>query len=115
MFEHFSNFNSSKLAKRLRFNNPDAPSDDEYPKVSIHMAKKDTSKQLAPEPENSTIGVYMGTHNCSSVTRPLNYRALGQGHGKPKEHSAIVELQLSSSSGDREVHSVMATTCEEMV
>src|SRR4051812_28193497 len=45
---------------------------------------------------------------------PVNYRALVQGHEKPKKLSAIVESQLSSSSKGREVHSLVSNTPEEM-
>src|SRR5204863_4155436 len=46
--------------------------------------------------------------------RPINYRALEQEQEKPKEHSAIVDSQSSSSSGEHAVHSFAADTPEEM-
>src|SRR5436190_14329059 len=79
------------------------------------MVDKDTGKQPALEPENSaTPGVYMRTRSHSGTIRPANYRALEQGQEKPKEHSAIVDSQSSSSSGGHVVHSLAADTPEEM-
>src|SRR3954463_9453092 len=79
------------------------------------MVDKDTDKQPALEPENSaTPGVYMGTHSRSGTIRPISYRALEQGQEKPKEHSAIVDSQSSSSSVEHAVHSFAADTPEEM-
>src|SRR5438270_9377243 len=56
----------------------------------------------------------MRTHSRSSTIRPVNYRALDQGQQKPKEQSAIVDSQSSSSSGGHAVHSLAADTSEEM-
>ena len=79
------------------------------------MVDKDTGKQPALEPESSaTPGVYMGTRNRFGTIRPVNYRASEQGQEKPKEHSAIVDFQSSSSSGEHAVHSFAADTLEEM-
>src|SRR3954463_1302933 len=79
------------------------------------MVDKDTGMQPALEPENSTTpGVYMRTRSRSGTIRPINYRALEQGQEKPKEHSAIVDSQSSSSSSGRAVHSFAADTPEEM-
>src|SRR4051794_38862013 len=55
----------------------------------------------------------MGTRSRSGTTRPINYRALEQGQEKPKENSAIVDSQSSSSSGEKAVHSFVADTPEE--
>src|SRR5436305_5441367 len=74
-----------------------------------------TGKQPALEPENSaTPGVYMRTRSRSGTIRPVNYRALAQGQEKPKEHSAIIDSQSSSSSGEHAVHSFAADTPEEI-
>src|SRR5436189_6383371 len=79
------------------------------------MVDKDTGKQPALEPENCTTpGVYMRTRSRSGTIRPVNYRALEQGQEKPKEHSAIVDSQSSSSSGGHAVHSLTADTTEDM-
>src|SRR5436189_4516106 len=79
------------------------------------MVDKDTGKQPALEPENSaTPDVYMRTRSRSGTIRPVNYRALEQGQEKPKEHSAVVDSQSSSSSGGHVVHSLAANTPEEM-
>src|SRR4051812_44923637 len=79
------------------------------------MVDKDTGKQPALEPENSaTPGVYMRTRNRSGTIRLVNYRGLEQGQEKPKEHSAIVNSQSSSSSGGHAVHSLAAGTPEKM-
>src|SRR4051812_5442880 len=79
------------------------------------MVDKDTSKQPALEPENfATPGVYMRTRSHSGTIRPINYRDLEQGQEKPKEHSAIVDSQSSSSSGGHAVHSLATDTPEEM-
>src|SRR3954467_2572833 len=79
------------------------------------MVDKDTGKQPALEPENSaTPGIYMGTRSRSGTMRPINYKALEQGQEKPKEHSAIVDSQSSSSSGGHAVHSFAADMPEEM-
>src|SRR4051812_26445984 len=56
----------------------------------------------------------MRTRSRSGTIRPVNYRALDQGKQKPKEHSAIVDSQSSSSSGGHAVHSLAADTPEEM-
>ena len=79
------------------------------------MVNKDTGKLPALEPENSaTPGVYLRTRSRSGTIRPVNYRALAQGQEKPKEHSAIVDSQSSSSSGEHAVHSFAADTPEEI-
>src|SRR3954468_22834287 len=79
------------------------------------MVDKDTGKQPALEPENSaTPGVYLRTRSRSDTIRPVNYRALVQGQEKPKEHSAIVDSQSSSSSGEHAVQSFAADTPEEI-
>src|SRR4051812_7994828 len=109
-----SNSSSFKLAKRLRFNDKDAPSDDEYPEVSVNMAIRDTGKQPSLKPENSATSVYMGNRSRSGVARPVNYRALAQDQDKPNEHSAIVESQSSFSSGRRAVYYFIANTPKEM-
>src|SRR5436190_10019823 len=91
------------------------PSEDEFIEVSVNMVDKDTGKQPALEPENSaTPGFYMHTRSRSGTIRPVNYRALEQGEEKPKEHSAIVDSQSSSSSSGHAVHSLAADTPEEM-
>src|SRR3954466_11303977 len=78
---------SVELNKRLRFNDQDIPSEDEFIEVSVNMVDKDTGKQPALEPENSaTPGVYTRTHIRSGTIRPINYKALEQGQEKPKEH-----------------------------
>src|SRR4051812_17973002 len=56
----------------------------------------------------------MRTRSRSGTIRPVNYRALDQGQEKPKEHSAIVDSQSSSSSGGHTVHSLDADMPEEM-
>src|SRR3954470_1724522 len=56
----------------------------------------------------------MGTRSRSGTIRPVNYRALEQGQEKPKEHSAIMDSQSSSSSDGHAVHSFIADTLEEM-
>src|SRR4051812_13194071 len=56
----------------------------------------------------------MRTRSRSGTIRPVNYRALDQGQEKPKEHTAIVDSQSSSSSGGHAVHSFAADTPEEM-
>src|SRR3954465_14839643 len=72
-------------------------------------------KQPTLEPEDSaTPGVYMRTRNRSGTMRPVNYRALVRGQEKPKEHSAIVDSQSSSSSGEHAVQSFAADTPEEI-
>src|SRR5436853_1299792 len=115
VFDRLSGTRSSKLAKRLRFNNEDIPSDDEYPEVSVNMAGRDTGKQPVSEPEGSTTpGVYQGTRSRSGALRPVNYRALAQAQEQPKDHSAIAESQSSSSSGERAVYSFAANTPEEV-
>src|SRR3954470_19892340 len=79
------------------------------------MVDKDTGKQPALEPENSiTPGVYMSTRSRSGTIRPINYRALEHGQEKPQEHSAIVDSQSSSSTGEHAVHSFVADTPEEL-
>src|SRR5947208_2266525 len=50
----------------------------------------------------------------SGTIRPVNYRVLVQGQEKPKEHSASVDSQSSSSSGEHAVHSLAADTPEEI-
>src|SRR5436853_4115402 len=115
VFDRLSGPSSSKLAKRLRFNNEDIPSDDEYPEVSVNMTGRDTGKQPVAEPEGSaTPGVYQGTRSRSGALRPVNYRALAQAQEQPKDHSAIAESQSSSSSGERAVYSFAANTPEEV-
>src|SRR4051812_13147998 len=115
VFERLSATSSVELTKRLRFNDEDVPSEDEFIDVSVNMVDKDSGKQPAPEPGNSaTPGVYMRTRSPSGTIRPVNYRALEQGQDKPKEHSAIVDSQSSSSSGGHAVHSLAADTPEEM-
>src|SRR3954471_15290115 len=79
------------------------------------MVDRDMGKQPALEPENSaTPSVYMGTRSRSGTIRPANYRALEQGQEKPKEHSAIVDSQSSSSSGRHAFHSFVTDMPEEM-
>src|SRR3954463_1748734 len=56
----------------------------------------------------------MRTRSRSGTLRPVNNRALEQGQEKPREHSAIVDSQSSSSSGGHAVHSLAADTPEEM-
>src|SRR3954466_6940040 len=56
----------------------------------------------------------MGTRSRSGTIRTINYRALEQGQEKPREHSAIVDSQSSSSSGEHAVHSFIVDTLEEM-
>src|SRR3954465_10334382 len=91
------------------------PSEDEFIEVSVNMVDKDTGRQPALEPENSaTPGVYLRTRSRSGTIRHVNYRALVQGQEKPKEHSAIVDSQSSSSSGEHAVHSFAADTPEEI-
>src|SRR3954462_1736220 len=115
VFERLSATSSAELTKRLRFNDEDIPSEDEFIEVSVNMVDKDTGKQPALEPENSaTPGVYMRTRSRSGTIKPVNYRTLDQGQQKPKEHSAIVDSQSSSSSGEHAVHSLIADTPEEM-
>src|SRR3954464_2171714 len=115
VFERISATSSAELTKRLCFNEEDVPSEDEFIEVSVNMVDKDTGKQPALEPENSaTPGVYMRTHSRSGTIRPVNYKALVQGQEKPKEHSAIVDSQSSSSSGKHAVHSLAADTPEEI-
>src|SRR5436853_4271533 len=115
VFDRLSGTNSSKLAKRLRFNNEDIPSDDEYSEVSVNMTGRDTGKQPVAEPEGSaTPGVYQGTRSRSGALRPVNYRALAQAQEQPKDHSAIAESQSSSSSEERAVYSFAANTPEEV-
>src|SRR4051812_30675744 len=77
---------------------------------------KDTGKQpaLEPEADSATPGVYMGTRSRSGTIRPISYRALEQEQEKPKEHSAIVDSQSSSSSGEHAVHSFVADTPKEL-
>ena len=73
------------------------------------MVNTDTGKQPTLEPKNSvTPDVYIGTSNRFGTTRPVNYRALVQEQDKPKEHSAIVYSQLSSSSSEKAVHSFIS-------
>src|SRR3954464_12901504 len=55
----------------------------------------------------------MRTRSRSGTIRPVN-RALEHGQDKPKEHSAIVDSQYSSSSGGHAVHSLAADTPKEM-
>src|SRR3954464_13513657 len=63
------------------------------------MAKRDTSKQPASEPENSaTPVVYMGTRSRSGAVRPINYRTLVQELDMPREPFEIMEFRSSSSS-----------------
>src|SRR3954469_7299130 len=115
VFEHLSVTSSAELTKRLRFNEDDMPSEDEFIEVSVNMVDKDTGKQPVLESENSaTPGVYMRTGSRSGTIRPVNYRALEQGQEKPKEHSAIADSLSSSSSGKHAVHSLAADTPEEM-
>src|SRR5204862_2237933 len=115
VFECISAASSAELTKRLRFNDEDIPSEDEFVEVSVSMVDKDSGKQPALEPENSTTpGVYMRTRSRSGTIRPANYRALDQGQEKLKEHSAIVDSQSSSSSGGHAVHSLAADMPEEM-
>src|SRR4051812_5063666 len=115
VFERISATSSAELTKRIRFNDEDMPSEDEFIEVSINMVDKDTGKQPALEPENSaTPSVYMRTRSRSRTIRPVNYRALEQGQEKPKEHLAIVDSQSSWSSGGRVVHSLAADMPEEM-
>src|SRR4051812_27867170 len=110
-----SNTSSFKLAKQLRFSNEDTASDDEYPEVSINMAKIDTGKQPASEPENSaTPGVYMGTHSRTRAVRPVNYRTLLQELDMPKEQFIIMESQSSSSSRKIPVPSVFANAPKDV-
>src|SRR3954466_8122664 len=98
VFERLSATSSAELTKRLRFNDEDMPSEDEFIEVSVNMVDKDTGKQPVLEPEDSaTPGVYMCTRSRSGTMRPVNYRALAQGQEKPKEHSAIVDSQSLSS------------------
>src|SRR3954464_6321274 len=79
VFERISTTSSVELTKRLRFNDEDVPSEDEFIEVSVNMVDKDTSKQPALESENSaTPGVYMRTRSRSGTIRPANYRALDQ-------------------------------------
>src|SRR3954467_7378474 len=79
------------------------------------MVDKDTGKQPALESENSaTPDVYRGTRSRSGTIRPINYRALEQGQEKPKEHSAIVDSQSLSSSGEYTAHSFAVDLPEEM-
>src|SRR3954470_7336465 len=114
VFERISATSSAELTKLLRFNDEDIPSEDEFIEVSVNMVDKDTGKQPALEPENSaTLGVYMRTRSRSGTIRPVN-RALEQGQEKPKEHSAVVDSQSSSSSGEHTVHSLAADTPEEI-
>src|SRR4051812_37500030 len=111
VFEHLSATSSAELTQRLCFNDEDIPSEDEFIEVSVNMVDKDTDKQPALKPENSaTPGVYMRTRSRSGTIRPVNYRALDQGQEKPREHSAIVDSQSSSSSGGHAVHSLAADT-----
>src|SRR3954465_9935314 len=56
----------------------------------------------------------MGTRSRSGTLRPISCRALEQEQEKPKQHSAIVDSQSSSSSGEHAVHSFAADTPEEM-
>src|SRR3954466_12122667 len=115
VFERISATSSAELTKHLRFNDKDVPSEDEFIEVSVNMVDKDTGKQPALEPENfATPGVYMRIRSHSGTIRPVNYRALEQGQEKPREHSAIVDSQSSSSSGGHAVHSLAADTLEEM-
>src|SRR3954463_10252240 len=115
VFERISATSFAELTKRLRFNDEDVPSEDEFIEVSVNMVDKDAGKQSALEPDNSaTPGVYMRTRSRSGTVRPVNYRALEQGQEKPKEHSAIVDSQFSSSSGEHAVHSFAADTPEEI-
>src|SRR3954468_18384930 len=79
------------------------------------VVDKDTGKQPALQPENSaTPDVFMRTRSRSGTIRPVNYRTLVQGQEKPKEHSAIVDSQSSSSSGEHAVQSFAADTPEEI-
>src|SRR3954469_14385901 len=79
VFERISASSSVELPKRLRFHDYDAPSDDEFPKVSANMVAKDTGKHPALEPENSaTPSVYMGSRSRSGTIRHVNYKALEQ-------------------------------------
>src|SRR4051812_35163845 len=115
VFERLSATSSAELTKRLRFNDDGISYEDEFIEVSVNVVDKDTGKQPALEPENSaTPGVYMRTRSRSGTIRPVNYRALDQGQQKPKEHSAIVESQSSSSSGGQPVHSLAADIPEEI-
>src|SRR4051812_40730981 len=99
MFERISASSFANLTKRLFFNNEDAPSDNEFPEVSVNMVDKDMDKQPVLEPENyATPGVYTSTRSRSGSARPVNYRALAQGKEKPKEHFSIGDSQSSSSS-----------------
>src|SRR4051812_48186241 len=64
VFERISASSSVKLAKRLRLQNEEVPSDDEFSEVSVNMVDKDTNKQPALELENSvTPDVYKGTRS----------------------------------------------------
>src|SRR3954467_4913658 len=115
VFQRLSATSPAELTKRLHFNGEDMPSEDEFIEVSVNMVDKDTGKQPALEPENSaTPGVYLRTRSRSGTIRPVNYRALAQGQEKPKEHSAIVDSQSSSSSGEHAVQSFAAGTPEEI-
>src|SRR5436189_5371812 len=49
VFERLSATSSAELTKRLRFNDEDIPSEDEFIEVSINMVDKDTGKQPALE------------------------------------------------------------------
>lgn len=71
VFECLSNFSSSKLAKQLRFSDKDAPFNGGYPEDSISMAERDIGKPPAPEPQNSIIGVYMGTLSRFGAVHPV--------------------------------------------
>src|SRR4051812_1350759 len=114
VFERLSATSSAELTKQFHFNDEDMPSEDEFIEVSVNVVDKDTGKQPALEPENSaTPGIYLRTRSRSGTIRPVNYRALAQGQEKPKEHSAIVDSQ-SSSSGEHAVQSFAADTPEEI-
>src|SRR3954469_18963961 len=66
VFERISATSSAELTKRLRFNDEDIPSEDEFIEVSVNMVDKDTGKQPALEPENSaTPGVNMRARSHS--------------------------------------------------
>src|SRR3954462_12214205 len=114
VFQRISATSFAELTKRLRFNDEDIPSEDEFIEVSVNMVDKDSGKQFALVPENSaTPRVYMRSRSHSGTIRPVS-RALEHGQETPKEHSAIVDSQSSSSSGGHAVHSLATDTPEEM-
>src|SRR3954470_9266101 len=56
----------------------------------------------------------MGTRSRYGTLRPISCRGLEQEQEEPKQHSAIVDSQSSSSSGEHAVHSFAADTPEEV-